>query len=127
MSQTRVRCKLDAYTACLKKRNSLVEKSAHDENIEREVSLYREVTLHVTQCCSGKNVVRFLREMTVSLEKQVYGVTMKGMIAKSFKLVQSVSRVSFLMNPFPFSHNHLSVLQSYVYLVLAVVALFLGL
>ena len=50
---------------------------------------------------------------------------MKGMIAKSFKLVQSVSRVSFLMNPFPFSHNHLGVLQSYVYLVLAVVALFL--
>ena len=57
----------------------------------------------------------------MSLEKQVYGVTMKGMIAKSFKLVQSVSRVSFLMNPFPFSHNHLGVLQSYVYLVLAVV------
>lgn len=127
MSQTRVRCKLDAYTACLKKRNSLVEKSAHDENIEREVSLYREVTLHVTQRCSGKNVVLFLREMTVSSEKQVYGVTMKGMIAKSFKLVQSVSRVSFLMNPFPFSHNHLGVLQSYLYLVLAVVALFLGL
>lgn len=41
--------------------------------------------------------------------------------------MQSVSRVSFLMNPFPFSHNHLGVLQSYVYLVLAVVALFLGL
>ena len=78
VSQTRVRCKLDAYTACLKKRNSLVEKSAHDENIEREVSLYREVTLHVTQRCSEKNVVLFLREMTVSSEKQDIGRDYEG-------------------------------------------------
>lgn len=78
MSQTRVRCKLDAYTACLKKRNSLVEKSAHDENIEREVSSYREVTLHVTQRCSEKNVVLFLREITVSSEKQDIGRDYEG-------------------------------------------------